>query len=203
MFTGIVEEVGLVRAASGGADGTHRIEVNADRVLRGTSAGDSICVAGVCLTVCDLLEEGFSADVMPETLARTTIGSLTAGDAVNLERAATPTTRLGGHLVQGHVDGRGAVVGHDTTRHFKSIRFSVPYPLARYLCDKGSVAVSGVSLTVVGAGGDDDGHWFSVSLIPTTLRETTLGSLATGDEVNLEVDVIAKYVERLLAAGTR
>jgi riboflavin synthase len=211
MFTGIVEEVGrLARIESlpgdPSADAAEdeqpvRVDITAARAVEGTNPGDSIAVNGVCLTVADLYATGFRADVMPETLRRTTLGRLAPGSAVNLERAVTPATRLGGHIVQGHVDGVGQIVSRSPTGDFDEIVISVPGQLARYLAPKGSICVDGVSLTVVGVGADDDTHWFSVALMPTTLSHSTLGTLATGGSVNLEVDVIAKYVERILSAG--
>ncbi len=161
--------------------------------------GDSIAVNGVCLTVIDPTTDTFSADVMAETLAKTSLGILETGSTVNLERAVTPATRLGGHIVQGHVDGVGTVLERTPGSRWEIVRFRLPDGLRRYLVAKGSITVDGVSLTVVELGTDDDGHWFTVSLIPTTLRETTLGARNVGDPVNLEVDVTAKYVESLLA----
>lgn len=199
MFTGLVEEVGLVERIEP-SDGGVRLTIAAQQVLPGTALGDSMCVSGVCLTVAELSDAGFAVDVMPETLARTRLGSLERGDRVNLERAVTPTTRMGGHIVQGHVDGVASVTRRDSSERWETLRFAIPERLARYLVEKGSVAVDGVSLTVVGSGADDDGHWFSVSLIPTTLAGTTLGAVTVCDDVNLEVDVIAKYVERLMPA---
>ncbi|HET9187806.1 MAG TPA: riboflavin synthase, partial [Acidothermaceae bacterium] len=158
--------------------------------------GDSIAVSGVCLTVVDAADGHFTTDVMRETLNRTTLGAATPGTTVNLERAVTLQTRLGGHLVQGHVDGTGRVAAREHTPQWDVVRIDTPARLAKYLVEKGSVAVDGVSLTVVEA--DDEG--FTVSLIPTTLQRSTLGVKAVGDEVNLEVDVMAKYAERLLAA---
>jgi len=160
---------------------------------------DSIAVNGVCLTVTAVEDGVWSTDVMAETLSRSSLGSVAAGAPVNLERAVTPHTRLGGHMMQGHVDGVGSVVGRVPGEHWEVVRIAMPAALARYVVEKGSVAVDGVSLTVSAvsdAGADDP--WFEVSLIPTTLRDTTLGGRAPGDIVNLEVDLIAKYVERLL-----
>ena len=194
MFTGIVEELGTVAAREELSDSA-RITIRADRVVADASPGDSMAVNGVCLTVVRTNGSQFSADVMRETLDRTALGAVSAGDAVNLERPVTPTTRLGGHLVQGHVDGVGTVLAREDAEHWTVVRIGVPSDLARYVVAKGSVAVDGVSLTVVDV--TDDA--FTVSLIPTTLALTTLGSREVGEAVNIEVDVLAKYVERLLA----
>jgi riboflavin synthase len=194
MFTGIVEELGeLVRRDAG------RVIVRGPVVAADVRPGDSVAVNGVCLTVVSLTGDRFEADVMRETLERSTLGTLMPGEAVNLERAATPATRLGGHLVQGHVDGVGTIVARTPGGSWEDVRVAVPPGLARYVVEKGSVCVDGVSLTVVAA----TDEWFDVSLIPTTLRVTTLGRRAAGGLVNLEVDVIAKYVERLLAGVAR
>jgi riboflavin synthase len=201
MFTGIVEELGVVDAAvptASGPDRSARLTVHGPLVSADASPGDSIAVSGVCLTVVDVAHGRFSADVMAETLARSTLGRAAAGAPVNLERAVTVATRLGGHLVQGHVDGVGRLVERTHTAGSDVVSIAVPATLSRYLAEKGSVAVDGVSLTVVSV--DDD--TFNISLIPTTLQRTTLGRLAPGDEVNVEVDVMAKYAERLLAART-
>jgi riboflavin synthase len=202
MFTGIVEELGTVeRVEPRGA--TARIAVRAAVVADGLRPGESVAVNGVCLTAVDPSAEGFAADVMAETLRRSSLGGLRPGDRVNLERAVTPTTRLGGHLVQGHVDGVAQVLERREQREgdvrFETVRFSLPAGLARYLVEKGSIAVDGVSLTVAGLSGPgDETGWFEVGLIPTTLAETTLGRTGIGARVNLEVDVLAKYTERLL-----
>ncbi|WP_222263515.1 riboflavin synthase [Modestobacter marinus] len=203
MFTGIVEEVGTLAAREEGPDSAV-LHIRARRVLDGVAPGDSIAVNGVCLTVTGVTpdEDGtgvWTTDVMAETLRRSSLGEVGVGDEVNLERAVTAATRLGGHIVQGHVDGVGTVVSRTPGDHWEVVRISVPRELARYVVEKGSVTVDGVSLTV-SALADDPEPWFEVSLIPTTLRETTLGGRAPGDPVNLEVDVIAKYVERLLGA---
>jgi riboflavin synthase len=190
MFTGIVEELGtVVRLVDLG--GSARLTVAAPLVTGDAVHGDSIAVNGVCLTVVEVDADAFTADVMPETLARTSLRGLRPGERVNLERAATPTTRLGGHLVQGHVDGVGMI----TAASPDGMRFLLPDALARYVVVKGSIAVDGVSLTVVAVEGDS----FTVGLIPTTLKLTTLGHKGVGDPVNLEVDMIAKYVEKLVA----
>jgi riboflavin synthase len=203
VFTGIVEEVGtlVVREdqAAGGRVTAAVLRIRADRVLQDVALGDSIAVNGVCLTVTDVTDGVWSTDVMAETLSRSSLGSVTAGAPVNLERAVTPHTRLGGHLMQGHVDGIGQIVGRVPGEHWEIVRIALPADLARYVVEKGSIAVDGVSLTVSAVSpADDDAPWFEVSLIPTTLRETTLGVRTPGEPVNLEVDVIAKYVERLL-----
>jgi riboflavin synthase len=198
VFTGIVEEVGTLVVREDQSDSAV-LQIRADRVLQDVALGDSIAVNGVCLTVTAVEDGVWSTDVMAETLSRSSLGSVAAGAPVNLERAVTPHTRLGGHMMQGHVDGVGSVVGRVPGEHWEVVRIAMPVALARYVVEKGSVAVDGVSLTVSAvsdAGADDP--WFEVSLIPTTLRDTTLGGRAPGDIVNLEVDVIAKYVERLL-----
>ncbi|WP_138758827.1 riboflavin synthase [Modestobacter altitudinis] len=212
MFTGIVEEVGSLVVREDGADSAV-LRIRARKALEGVALGDSIAVNGVCLTVTGVQPDPgatdgasvWSTDVMAETLRRSSLGAVQAGDPVNLERAVTPQTRLGGHIVQGHVDGVGTVVSRTPGDDWEVVRIAVPADLARYVVEKGSITVDGVSLTVSGLGGDgptdpDPEPWFEVSLIPTTLRETTLGERAPGDTVNLEVDVIAKYVERLLGA---
>jgi len=187
VFTGIVEEVGTVVVREDQADAA-RLQIRARKVLEDVALGDSIAVNGVCLTVTGVTNDTFTVDVVAETLARTSLGG--AG-AVNLERAVTPATRLGGHLVQGHVDGVGTLLerGEDAV-----VRVGTPPELAPYLVEKGSVTVDGISLTVVEAAADS----FTVALIPTTLARTTLGRTAVGDPVNLEVDIVAKYVERLM-----
>lgn len=194
MFTGIVEELGeVVRLADAGADAA-LVAVRGPLVSTDARHGDSIAVNGVCLTVVDVEGDVFTADVMGETLRRSSLGVLRPGDPVNLERAAALGTRLGGHLVQGHVDGVGVIAGREPAEQWETVRFTVPADLARYIAVKGSITIDGVSLTVVAVGD----AWFSVGLIPTTLKLTTLGRKRVGDPVNLEVDVIAKYVERLL-----
>jgi riboflavin synthase len=211
VFTGIVEEVGTLVVRESSSDSAV-LRIQAKRVLEGVALGDSIAVNGVCLTVTGVQPDGvWSTDVMAETLRRSSLGTAGAGDPVNLERAVTPHTRLGGHLMQGHVDGVGSIVVRTPGEHWEVVRIALPPALARYVVEKGSIAVDGVSLTVsavsdvgVGGAGADTAipdPWFEVSLIPTTLRETTLGARAPGDPVNLEVDVIAKYVERLLGGA--
>ena len=202
MFTGMVEEVGtlVVREDRSGPEGGSAVlRIRADRVLADVALGDSIAVNGVCLTVTGVEDGVWSTDVMAETLSRSSLGTVTPGAPVNLERAVTPHTRLGGHLMQGHVDGIGAIVGRVPGEHWEVVRIALPVDLARYVVEKGSIAVDGVSLTVSAVSpADIPEPWFEVSLIPTTLRETTLGARAPGEPVNLEVDVIAKSVERLL-----
>lgn len=193
MFTGIVEELGEITAVEELGDAS-RFTVRGPVVTMGAKHGDSIAVNGVCLTVVDLVDDAFTADVMAETLDRSSLGALAAGSRVNLERPMALGGRLGGHLVQGHVDGTGEIVAREPAEHWEVVRIGLPASLARYVVEKGSITVDGVSLTVVDAGEDH----FTVSLIPTTLAMTTLGTKQTGDRVNLEVDVIAKYVERML-----
>ena len=204
MFTGIVEEVGTLVVRDDAADSAV-LRIQATRVLDGVALGDSIAVNGVCLTVTDVSAADpagtavWSTDVMAETLRRSSLGGVATGDPVNLERAVTPHTRLGGHLMQGHVDGVGSILARTPGDAWEVVRIALPPALARYVVEKGSIAVDGVSLTVSAvSAAEDDRPWFEVSLIPTTLRETTLGARTPGDPVNLEVDVIAKYVERLL-----
>jgi riboflavin synthase len=194
MFTGIVEELGTVADLTDLGDSA-RIGVRGGTVAAGARHGDSIAVNGVCLTVVAVDGDVFTADVMKETLDRSCLGALAVGDHVNLERAATPTTRLGGHLVQGHVDGVGMILERRPASQWEVVTMSLPPDLNRYVVEKGSITVDGVSLTVTAVSDLD----LSVSLIPTTLKLTTLGHKTPGDPVNLEVDVIAKYVEKLLA----
>ena len=193
MFTGIVEELGTIADVTELGDSL-RIWISADNVLEGTRLGDSIAVNGCCLTVTSLTGDAWSADVMAETLDKTSLAGAAPGHRVNLERACTPTTRLGGHIVQGHVDGVGTVVRRTPSDHWEIVEISLPQHLAAYVVNKGSIAVDGVSLTVVEAGAES----FTVSLIPETLARTTLGRRAVGDRVNLETDIIAKHVEKLL-----
>ncbi|GAA1150571.1 MULTISPECIES: riboflavin synthase [Streptomyces violaceusniger group] len=197
MFTGIVEELGEIVAIEHLGDAS-RFQVRGPVVTEGAKHGDSIAVNGVCLTVVDIVEDAegtrFSADVMAETLNRSGLGALDIGSRVNLERPMALGGRLGGHIVQGHVDGTGAIVDRELSEHWEIVKISLPAELSRYVVEKGSITVDGISLTVVDAGPD----YFTVSLIPTTLALTTLGVKQAGDPVNLEVDVLAKYVERLL-----
>lgn len=199
MFTGIVEELGEVVALDLGA-ASARVTVRGPLAGEGARPGDSIAVDGACLTVTAVTGDGFAADVMLETLERTTLGSRRPGDAVNLERAVPAGGRLGGHVVQGHVDGVGRVVSRTPGERWETVRVAVPERLARYVAEKGSITVDGVSLTVTGVDDGPEGTTFTVGLVPTTLAATTLGRAAAGRVVNLEVDVIAKYVERLLEA---
>ncbi len=194
MFTGIVEELGTVAAVEDQGDAI-RLSIRATTVLEDVALGDSIAVNGCCLTVAALDGGTWTADVMQETLDKTSLYGVRPGDRVNLERAVTAHTRLGGHIVQGHVDGVGEVTSRTPSDHWEVVEIAMPSGLGRYLVDKGSITVDGVSLTVVEAGDDR----FTVSLIPETLARTTLGTRQPGDRVNLEVDVIAKHVEKLLA----
>ncbi|MDZ7933345.1 riboflavin synthase [Rhodococcus sp. NPDC076796] len=197
MFTGIVEELGEIVAKDELPDAA-RFTVRGPVVTSDAGHGDSIAVNGVCLTVVEVLPDGgFTADVMQETLNRSSLGALDVGSRVNLERAAALGSRLGGHLVQGHVDGTGTIIGRSPSENWTVVRIALPTSVARYVVEKGSITVDGVSLTVSGLGVDDGAHWFEISLIPTTLDLTTLGTAEVGSPVNLEVDVIAKYVERL------
>ena len=196
MFTGIVEEVGEVLAVElldGGTDS--RLHVRGPLVSSDAGLGDSIAVSGVCLTVTSLAGDGtFTADVMPETLRHTTLGALERGSRVNLERSLRADSRLGGHVVQGHVDGVGTVRSRTPGPRWDDVVVELPRDLARLVARKGAITVDGVSLTVTDVGED----WFGVSLIPTTLEVTTLGAAAPGTRVNLETDVLAKYTQRLL-----
>jgi riboflavin synthase len=197
VFTGIVEELGTIAAADETAVGDERavrLTIEGPLVSSDVAVGDSISVSGVCLTVVDASSGRFTADVMRETLTRSTLHGADAGTPVNLERAVTLQTRLGGHLVQGHVDGTGTVIRREHTPEWDVVEISLPPALARYVVEKGSIAADGVSLTIAAVGAES----FTVSLIPTTLTRTTLGEKAIGAAVNLEVDVMAKYAERLL-----
>lgn len=193
MFTGIVEELGSVVALEDQGDAV-RLTVHGPVVTTDAGLGDSISVNGCCLTVVSNADGAFTADVMKETLDKTSLGSLEPGAQVNLERAVTPSTRLGGHIVQGHVDGTGTVVSRTPSEHWEVVEVSLPADLERYLVPKGSITVDGISLTVVEVRPDS----FTVSLIPETLARTTLGARQPGETVNLEVDVIAKYVEKMV-----
>lgn len=197
MFTGIVEELGEIAGITETGADSVLVAVRGPVVTVDARHGDSISVNGVCLTVVEVVGDVFTADVMGETLRRSSLGGLRAGDRVNLERAATLATRLGGHLVQGHVDGVATIVAREPAQQWETVRFTLPDQLARYVVEKGSITVDGVSLTVA----DVTAETFSVGLIPTTLTLTTFGRKAVGDPVNLEVDVIAKYVEKLLVGG--
>lgn len=200
MFTGIVEELGEIVAKEELVDAA-RFTVRGPLVTSDAGHGDSIAVNGVCLTVVDVLADGsFTADVMQETLNRSSLAKLDVGSRVNLERAAALNSRLGGHLVQGHVDGTGHVISRSPSENWEVVRIALPDSISRYVVEKGSITVDGVSLTVSALGGDRGFEYFEISLIPTTLELTTLGTAVVGTPVNLEVDVIAKYVERLLGA---
>lgn len=206
MFTGIVEELGrVVRLET--VEDSARLTVEAPTVTQDVSLGDSVSVNGCCLTVTAVHGSTFTADLMAETLTRTTLGSQAPGDPVNLERALRASDRLGGHIVQGHVDATAEVLDHHRGEHWDLLRIGLPQEIARYVAVKGSVALDGVSLTVVDVVHASDvtpvpgaGASLSVGLIPETLRRTTLGSRRPGERVNLEVDVMAKYAERLLGA---
>jgi riboflavin synthase len=208
MFTGIVEELGEIAELTDLGDAA-RIAVRGKTVTTDARHGDSISVNGVCLTVVDVDGDTFTADVMAETLERSSLGAVVPGDPVNLERAALVSSRLGGHIVQGHVDGVGTIVARQPAEHWEVVTFTLPPALERYVVEKGSITIDGVSLTVAAVGSSHGavssgeaapvgGITFAVSLIPTTLALTTLGHKGIGAPVNLEVDVIAKYVEKLL-----
>lgn len=196
MFTGIIEEKGSVRSIAFDG-GNARMVIGATLVTDGTKAGDSISVNGVCLTALDITSTSFAADVSRETLDRSTLGTLAVSSPVNLERAVTPMTRLGGHIVQGHVDGRGTFISATQSGEFWTVRIGFPPEFAKYLVYKGSVAVEGISLTVASLADDH----FDIAVIPKTWELTNLSSLSPGDPVNLEADVIAKYVERMLRSS--
>ena len=196
MFTGIVEELGRVAAIQALPDNAIRITIEGPTVLSDANLGDSICVNGVCLTVAEQNGDQFTADVMSETINRTTIGDLLAGSQVNLERPVTLATRLGGHLVQGHVDAVGTVSAREHSENWDVVTITPPKELLKYVVEKGSITIDGTSLTVSAV----TDTTFSVSLIPATLEKTTLGIRQIGERVNLEVDVLAKYVEKLVAA---
>lgn len=196
MFTGIVEEVGRVRrVTAGGRAG--ELSIRCARVLEGTKLGDSIAVNGVCLTVTALLPDGFTADVMPETLRRSGLGTLRPGDGVNLERAMPADGRFGGHIVSGHIDGLGRITAFRREENAVWITVAASPSLLRLVVEKGSIAIDGVSLTVAAVGDGD----FQVSVIPHTAKETILLDKQTGDPVNLETDIVGKYVARLLGGG--
>ena len=207
MFTGIVEELGQVVALEHSAAleaRSARLSVRGPVVVEGTRTGDSISVNGCCLTVSELSDGVFVADVMDETLQRTGLGALAPGSRVNLERALRPGDRMGGHIVQGHVDATGTLLARHHEERWDVLEISVPDELMGYVAVKGSIAIDGISLTVVdvvdSAGSEGTGGRVTVSLIPETLRRTTLGVAQVGEAVNLEVDVMAKYAERLLGA---
>ena len=194
MFTGIIEELGQIVSIERLAQGK-RLIVSGNIVTGDLQNGESAAVNGVCLTALDVTPDSFAADVSPETLSRTTLGDLSVGSRVNLERAVTPSSRLGGHIVQGHVDGRGTFLGADDQGDFRTVRIGFPLEIAKYLVFKGSVAVEGISLTIASLAD----NYLEIAVIPKTWEATNLSTLNTGDAVNLEVDMIAKYVERLLA----
>lgn len=194
MFTGIIEELGRIASLEKLEQGM-RLNIACSVVLSDTKDGDSISVNGVCLTALNVSADSFSADLSPETLDRSTLGRLSVGSPVNLERAVTPQTRLGGHIVQGHVDARGTFLGASDEGDFWTIRIGFPVEVSRYMVEKGSIAVEGISLTIAAL---KDDH-FEIAVIPKTWSVTNLSALEPGDTVNLEVDVIAKYVERMMA----
>ena len=193
MFTGIIEELGSVRSIEERGENA-RIVIAASLVTEGTNHGDSIAVNGVCLTALDIQPDSFAADVSRETLLRSTLGRLRPGAPVNLERAVTPATRLGGHIVQGHVDARGQFAGVENHGESWTLRITYPAEIARYLVFKGSVAVEGISLTIAAL----TDEYFEIAIIPKTWEVTNLSQLKPGDDINIEVDVISKYVERFL-----
>ena len=195
MFTGIVEELGTIRKIATAKDGA-RLEVSAKTVLSDAKSGDSIAVNGVCLTVVDYAADWFAADVSAETLRRTSLKQARTGSQVNLERAMAATSRFGGHIVQGHVDGTGEFLEAKAAGNGWAVRIGFPPELARYIVEKGSITVDGISLTVAALGA----NWFEIAVIPHTWNVTNLSSLARGATVNLEVDIIAKYVERMVGA---
>ena len=195
MFTGIVEEVGTVRHVAETSSG-RRIEVACGRVMERLAVDDSVNVAGACLTVIERDDRAFTCDVVPETLERTTLRTLTRGSRVNLERAATPNTSLGGHFVQGHVDATTKLTGRESAGDGARLRFALPKQFARYIVEKGFITLDGVSLTIARLGKT----FFEIALIPHTAERTTLGTLRPGESANVEVDVIAKYVERIVRA---
>ncbi|MEO8573036.1 MAG: riboflavin synthase [Pyrinomonadaceae bacterium] len=194
MFTGIIEELGTVRSFAANRGGA-RMVISASLVTSDSADGDSIAVNGVCLTALDVSNDSFAADLSQETLDRSTLGSLATGSRVNLERAVTPATRLGGHIVQGHVDARGEFLTAEEHGDFWTVRIGYPKEIAQYLVYKGSISVEGISLTIANLAND----FFEIAVIPKTWEVTNLSTLNPGDAVNLEADVIAKYVERMIA----
>lgn len=196
MFTGIIEELGKIRSLEKHAGGA-RVKISARIVAADTREGDSVAVSGVCLTALDVKTDSFAADVSNETLDKSTLGSLKTGSNVNLERAVTPQTRLGGHIVQGHVDARGKFVSAVQSGDFWTVRINFPNEIGQYLVYKGSISVEGISLTIANLAGD----YFEIAVIPKTWELTNLSTLKSGDAVNLEADVIAKYVERIMLYG--
>ena len=196
MFTGIIEELGQIASLKKQANGA-RIKISAHIVTESTNSGDSIAVNGVCLTALDVEKDSFAADVSAETLQKSTLSKLKTGAKINLERAVTPSTRLGGHIVQGHVDGRGKFVSAVQSGDFWTVRIGFPKEIGQYLVYKGSISVEGISLTIA----DLQNDYFEIAVIPKTWEMTNLSGLKPGDEVNLEADIIAKYVERILLYG--
>lgn len=196
MFTGIIEELGIIASLEKRADGA-KIKISAKTVCQGTNEGDSISVNGVCLTALEITPSSFTADVSGETLDKSTIGNLKSGSRVNLERAVTPETRLGGHIVQGHVDARGKFLGAKQDGDFWTVKIGFPREIGQYLVYKGSISVEGISLTIA----ELKDNYFEIAVIPKTWELTNLSTLRVGDSVNLEADVIAKYVERILLYG--
>lgn len=196
MFTGIIEESGKIVSLEKSADGA-KIKIAAQVVTKDAKEGDSIAVSGVCLTAIDIAQNSFAADVSGETLDKSTLGNLKTGSKVNLERAVTPTTRLGGHIVQGHVDARGKFLSAAQSGDFWTVKIGFPAEIAPYLIYKGSITVEGISLTIANLSADT----FDIAVIPKTWQQTNLSTLKTGDAVNLEADVIAKYVERIMLYG--
>lgn len=201
MFTGIVADLGSVRSVQPTEAGA-RIEIETPRTAAGLAIGDSVAVNGVCLTAVAVTESTFAVDVIHESLARTALGSLVTGDPVDLERPMAGNGRFDGHIVQGHVDGVGRVLAVMPEGGSRRMRIGLPVELARYTVEKGSIAVDGVSLTITGVSAIGEEPWFEVALIPHTLEVTVLGRRAVGEPVNLEVDVLAKYVERLMEAAS-
>ncbi|MCS6873628.1 MAG: riboflavin synthase [Pyrinomonadaceae bacterium] len=193
MFTGIIEEIGTIEDINKQAS-TAKLRISCQLVSEGTKEGDSISVSGVCLTAIDVSPTGFSADISEETLRKTTLGRLRQGSKVNLERSLTLQTRLGGHIILGHVDGCGEIILIERNGDYSKIRIAYPKELSHYMVYKGSIAVEGISLTIANL----TGEWFEVAIIPKTWNQTNLSSLKVGDNVNLEVDILAKYVEKLL-----
>jgi riboflavin synthase len=196
MFTGIIEELGEVTAWQPSGDAA-RITVRAPLAASDARHGDSISVGGVCLTVVDQGPDWFTADVMAESIAMSTLGTVSVGDRVNIERAAQVGDRLGGHIVQGHIDGTSTVLAVTPGSAWRVLRFSLAPELAPLVANKGSIAIDGISLTVSAVGTSDGGDWFEVSLIPETLAATTLGAAVVGDSVNIETDILARHVARL------
>ena len=194
MFTGIIEEIGIVKGARGSSDGARKFRVGCTTVLEDLSIGDSLSVNGVCLTIVEKLKSEVDVEAVEETIKKTTLGALKIGDPVNLERAAAMNSRIGGHLVQGHVDATGKVISIEKLPVSSVFRFRIPRPLMRYLIPVGSIAINGVSLTVAEKMSDS----FKVAIIPHTFENTVFRFLRVGSSVNIEIDMMAKYVESLL-----